>query len=230
MTTPVLQFSDVAMTYAPPGSAGRRVLDGVSFDLPRGRSMALVGRSGSGKSTLLHLAAGIATASQGQVLLEGRDLGRTPEGERAQLRRSTVGLVFQFFHLLPHLTVRENVVLPGWIAAESSGALNDRAGELLARVGLADRADDAVARLSGGEMQRVAICRALLRRPPLVLADEPTGSLDDATGDQVMDLLLDLVRQEGSALLYVTHSRRLAGAADFVQRLHDGRLEADADS
>jgi predicted ABC-type transport system involved in lysophospholipase L1 biosynthesis ATPase subunit len=122
------------------------------------------------------------------------------------------------------------VVLPGWIAAESSGALNDRAGELLARVGLADRADDAVARLSGGEMQRVAICRALLRRPPLVLADEPTGSLDDATGDQVMDLLLDLVRQEGSALLYVTHSRRLAGAADFVQRLHDGRLEADADS
>jgi putative ABC transport system ATP-binding protein len=230
MTTPVLQFSDVAMTYAPPGSAGRRVLDGVSFDLPRGRSMALVGRSGSGKSTLLHLAAGIATASQGQVLLEGRDLGRTPEGERAQLRRSTVGLVFQFFHLLPHLDVRDNVLLPAMIAGDSVRDQAPRALDLLRRVGLADRAAETVQKLSGGEMQRVAICRALLRRPTLLLADEPTGNLDDENGRRVMDLLLELVEAEGSTLIYVTHSRRLAGAADFVQRLHDGRLEADADS
>jgi ABC-type lipoprotein export system ATPase subunit len=138
-----------------------------------------------------------------------------------------VGLVFQFFHLLPHLSVGENVALSGWIAGLPADRVRGRAARLLGRVGLADRRDDPVGRLSGGEMQRVALCRALLREPPLVLADEPTGSLDDDAGREVMDLLLELVRAEGSALLYVTHSRSLAALADRTLRLAGGRLAAE---
>jgi ABC-type lipoprotein export system ATPase subunit len=136
-----------------------------------------------------------------------------------------VGLVFQFFHLLPHLSVSENVALPGWVAGRPGAEVSRRAVELLERVDLSDRAGDPVALLSGGEMQRVAICRALLLRPDLVLADEPTGSLDDQTGRQVMDLLLEMVAAEGGTLLYVTHSRELAAMAGRSWRLHDGKLE-----
>jgi predicted ABC-type transport system involved in lysophospholipase L1 biosynthesis ATPase subunit len=216
------------MTWRTDGGAGRAVLDGVDLRLARGEAVALVGRSGSGKSTLLHVAAGIAVPTAGRVVLAGHDLAAAGEQARTRLRRDHVGLVFQFFHLLPHLSLRENVALPGWIAGDDRSRTRERADRLLERVGLRDRAADAVGRLSGGEQQRVALCRALLRGPALVLADEPTGSLDDRTGREVMDLLLELTRQEGGALLYVTHSRELAARADRSWRLVDGRLRAEA--
>jgi ABC-type lipoprotein export system ATPase subunit len=226
----ILRFDHVSMIFAEAGRTGRRVLQDVSFTLPPGEAIALEGRSGSGKSTLLHLAAGIAVPTEGRVILVDLDLTAASEAERTALRGRHVGLVFQFFHLLPHLSVRENVALPAWVAGERGAPVDRRSMALLDRVGLADRAPEPVARLSGGEMQRVAICRALLRSPRLVLADEPTGSLDDTTGRQVMDLLLELVRDEGGTLLYVTHSRELTGLADRTWRLHDGILETGGPS
>lgn len=228
MDPALLRFEDVTMTFDTGRGPPRRVLRGVDLELPAGSATALVGRSGSGKSTLLHLAAGILVPSGGRVLLDGRDLGGLSERERTLARRRDIGLVFQFFHLLPHLNVAENVALPGWVAGRDGRETRARAAALLERVGLADRADEPVGRLSGGEMQRVALCRALLRRPRLVLADEPTGSLDERTGSEVMDLLLELTRAEGGALLYVTHSRELAGRADVVRRLQDGAMADNA--
>jgi ABC-type lipoprotein export system ATPase subunit len=187
--------------------------------------VAVTGRSGSGKSTLLHLAAGIDAPSAGEVLLLGRALSTLSDAERTRLRRDAVGLVFQFFHLLPHLSALENVLVPALVASDPPREAESRAQDLLARVGLAARADEPVQKLSGGEMQRVALCRALLRRPRLLLADEPTGNLDEETGRAVLDLLLGLARGEGSAVLYVTHSAELAEAADAVWRLHSGVLE-----
>jgi ABC-type lipoprotein export system ATPase subunit len=206
------------------------VLREIDLRLEAGRTVALLGRSGSGKSSLLHLAAGIALPTSGTILLDGVDLGQAPERERTRLRGSLVGLVFQFFHLLPHLSVAENVALPGWVAGLDHTQVMHRAIELLSRVDLADRAGDPVGKLSGGQMQRVAICRALLRSPRLILADEPTGSLDDATGREVMDLLHELARAENGTLLYVTHSRELARGAEEIWQLHDGRLESAATS
>lgn len=223
----ILRLQDVTMTWQTADAGGRTVLDGVDLELVRGQAVSLVGRSGSGKSTLLHLAAGIAVPSSGRIHLAGHDLGQVGEAGRTRLRRDHVGLVFQFFHLLPHLTVHQNVSLPGWIAGDEAARTRERADRLLARVGLLGRAGDAVGRLSGGELQRVALCRALLRGPALVLADEPTGSLDDRTGREVMDLLLELTREEGGALLFVTHSRELASRADRCWRLVDGRLRAE---
>lgn len=228
MATAVLEFHSVAKSYPAGGGAGREVLHDVSFSIAPGGIVSLVGRSGSGKSSLLHLAAGIVLPTAGRVVLDGVDLATCPERERTRLRGERVGLVFQFFHLLPHLSVAENVALPGWVAGLDAGEVRERAVGLLDRVGLADRAGDAVAKLSGGQMQRVAICRALLRSPRLILADEPTGSLDDATGREVMDLLLEMARAENGTLLYVTHSRELAAAADSTWALRDGRLSTGA--
>ena len=224
MTDPILQLEAVSMTWESADAHGRTVLDNLDLVLARGQAVALVGRSGSGKSTLLHVAAGIAVPSSGRVRLAGHDLTASDEEARTRLRRAHIGLVFQFFHLLPHRSVRENVELPGWIAGDDRTRTHERADLLLDRVGLLDRGDDPVGRLSGGEMQRVALCRALLRGPALVLADEPTGSLDDRTGREVMDLLLEMTRAEGGALLYVTHSPELAARADRTWRLVDGRL------
>ena len=224
MSTAILQFDAVDKSYGASDRNLRHVLRGISFAITPGRTVALVGRSGSGKSTLLHLAAGIDVPSAGRVLLAGRDLGALAEADRTTARRDTVGFIFQFFHLLPHLSVRDNVALPGWIAGLGGSAIEARCDDLLARVGLADRRDETVQKLSGGEMQRVAICRALLRRPRLILADEPTGSLDEESGQGVMDLLRRLTREEEATLLYVTHSQELAAAADAVWRLQDGCL------
>lgn len=224
MNHPVLRFIDINKNFGEGSTALRQVLSGVSFELPARQSVALVGRSGSGKSTLLHLAAGILIPTTGTVQIDGHDLSSLNEQGRTQLRSRFLGLVFQFFHLLPHLSVAENVALPGWVAGKNHGIIQGRAIELLGRVGLADRSDDPVGKLSGGEMQRVAICRALLLSPKLVLADEPTGSLDDATGGQIMDLLLEMVHSEGGSLLYVTHSRELAQRADLIWEIHDGKL------
>jgi putative ABC transport system ATP-binding protein len=220
-----LEFRNVTKRYELDGGAVLDALRGVSFAVPPGRKVAITGRSGSGKSTILHLAAGIDTPSTGEVLVAGRDLARMGEVERSLLRRDGVGLVFQFFHLLPHLSVRDNVLLPAWIAGDRSREAVTRAEDLLARVGLRTRAGDPVVKLSGGEMQRVALCRALLRRPRLLLADEPTGNLDDDNSRAVMDLLLRLAEEEGSALIYVTHSRELAALADETWRIGSGVLE-----
>lgn len=218
-----LRFDGASKTFD--GAASRRIvaLLPTSFSLARGRSAAIVGRSGSGKSTLLHLAAGIEVPTEGEVFVLGRALGELTERDRTRLRRDHVGLVFQFFHLLPALSVRENVALPAMIAGEGRD-VDARVRELLGRVGLADRADDRVDRLSGGEKQRVAICRALLRRPTLLLADEPTGNLDDATGNIVMDLIAELADEEGLTLLVVTHSAEVAARADERWEMHDGKL------
>lgn len=223
---PALSLERVSKVYGAGASGRRYALRDVSLAVAAGRTAAIVGRSGSGKSTLLHLAAGIDTPTEGRVLVGGRDLAPLSDRERTLLRRDAIGLVFQFFHLLPHLSVHDNVALPEFIAGSRPGAYDARLTTLLERVGLADRAGEAVQKLSGGEMQRIAICRALLRRPRLLLADEPTGNLDDANGQTVMQLMLALARDEGSALVFVTHSYEVAALADETWRLHSGVLEA----
>jgi len=222
---PALEFTNVSKVYDTFASGSKYALRDVSFAVSAGRRVAIVGRSGSGKSTLLHLAAGIDVPTTGDVLVEGRALATLSERERTRLRRDGVGLIFQFFYLLPHLSLEDNVALPALIAGDRPRAYAGRVRELLGRVGLADRAGDPVQKLSGGEMQRVAICRALLRRPRLLLADEPTGNLDDQNGRAVMDLLLALSREEGSTLIYVTHSRDFAALADATWELHSGVLD-----
>jgi len=227
VSDPILVFRAVSKVYAIPGGRERFALRDVSVTVGKGRRIAVIGRSGSGKSTFLHLAAGIDEPSRGEVELAGHRIGIMTEGDRTRLRRDAVGLVFQFFYLLPHLSVRDNVLLPRWIAGETDRSGEARAMDLLARVGLEDRAADPVQKLSGGEMQRVAICRALVRRPPLLLADEPTGNLDDESSRAVMDLLLGLSADEGSALVYVTHSVELAALADERWTLVSGSLRVE---
>jgi ABC-type lipoprotein export system ATPase subunit len=225
MPEPALCFSHVYKNYVDAGLVGIAALDDASFQVHRGDTIAIVGRSGSGKSTLLHLAAGIDLPTSGTVQAFGRDLSAMTERERTRFRRDDVGLVFQFFHLMPHLSVRENVALPELIAGTKASVFEPRVDQLLDRVGLADRASDPVQKLSGGEMQRVAICRALIRQPRLLLADEPTGNLDDATSKSVMDLMLRLVSDEGTTLVFVTHSSEMASRAQTVWSLHSGKIE-----
>ncbi len=219
-----LAFDAVWKGYDASGSGQRDVLRDITFEIPVGRRIAIVGRSGSGKSTLLHLAAGIDVPTRGEIAVLGRSLSTLSEAERTMIRRDTVGLVFQFFYLMPHLSVRDNIALPALIAGDRPKQFELRVVQLLDRVGLRDRAHDRVQKLSGGEMQRVAICRALLRRPKLLLADEPTGNLDDENGQRVMALMLSLVEEEGSTLIFVTHSRDVAGMADEVWHLQSGVL------
>ncbi len=211
---PALRFEAASKIYPRAGGSPLIALRSASLTLELGTTTAVVGRSGSGKTTLLHLAAGIDVPSRGRVEVLGRDLSRLRDRERAVFRRDHVGMVFQFFRLLDHLTVEENVTLPARIAGDL-GRHKRRARELLERVGLASRAADRIDGLSGGEQQRVAICRALLRRPSLLLADEPTGNLDDESAAVVMDLLLGIAKEEGKTLLYATHS---AGAAALAER------------
>jgi predicted ABC-type transport system involved in lysophospholipase L1 biosynthesis ATPase subunit len=197
-------------------------LDGVDLCLDAGGFTALVCPSVSGKSTLLHLAGGLDSPDAGRILLEDRDLSTLSAGERAQLRRRQVGFVFQFFHLIPTLTVAENVELPLILDGARSG--NGRVGDLLDRVGLSHRTDHLPGELSGGEMQRAAIARALVARPQLLLADEPTGNLDSATGGEILDVLCEQVAEEGTALLMVTHDASAAKRAAQVLHLRDGQL------
>ncbi len=229
-TTIALSFDAVWKGYDTLGQDRRDVLRDLSFAVPAGRRIAIVGRSGSGKSTLLHLAAGIDVPTQGRIAVWGHPLSTLSEAERTLLRRDVVGLVFQFFYLMPHLSVRDNVALPALIAGDKPAHFEPRVAHLLDRVGLGDRAHDRVQKLSGGEMQRVAICRALLRQPQLLLADEPTGNLDDENGRRVMDLMLSLVAEERSTLMFVTHSRDVASMADEVWQLQSGVLEQRVDA
>jgi ABC-type lipoprotein export system ATPase subunit len=222
--SPVVEFDQVSKVYS---VANRRLtaLHDITFRATPGRTVAVVGRSGSGKSTLLHLAAGIEVPTSGSVFVDGRNLAELSEKQRTILRRKEIGLIFQFFHLLPQLSILENVSLPDWIAGEPAPQTKERARELLDRVGLESRKNDRVEGLSGGEQQRVAICRALLRRPRLLLADEPTGNLDDENASVVIDLLILLAREENSCLLVATHSAEFAARADERHELHGGRLE-----
>ena len=223
--SPALTFRLVSKVYDTSPGAGRFALRDVSFTIPPGRKVAIVGRSGSGKSTLLHLAAGIDVPTQGEVFMRGRNLAALSERARTLVRRQEIGLVFQFFYLLPHLSVGENIALPEFIAGGRASEFRERVSELLEGVGLLDRAEDNIQELSGGEMQRVAICRALVRKPRLLLADEPTGNLDDSNSALVMKLMLKLASKEGNTLVYVTHSAELATLADEVWKLHSGSLE-----
>ncbi len=203
------------------GTTGVVALRDVDLEVEAGELVALVGRSGSGKSTLLHLAGGLDQPDDGTVRFDGRDLAPLSIGDRAKLRRRDIGFVFQFFHLIPTLTVRENVELPLLL---DSAKPDGRASDLLDRVELAHRADHLPGELSGGEMQRAAIARALVARPRLLLADEPTGNLDSTTGAAVLDVLFSEVREHGVALVMVTHDGDVARRADRTHTIHDGQL------
>ncbi|HEV3227203.1 MAG TPA: ABC transporter ATP-binding protein [Acidimicrobiales bacterium] len=196
-------------------------LDDVDLTIDAGEFVALIGPSGSGKSTLLHLAGGLDQPDRGRILLGDRDLATLSIGDRAKLRRREIGFVFQFFHLIPTLTVLENVELPLLLDGARS---NGRTGDLLERVGIAHRAAHLPGELSGGELQRAAIARALVAGPQVILADEPTGNLDSATSDAVLALLAQQVAEEGATLVMVTHDRDVAAAAPRVHTLRDGRL------
>jgi len=221
--SPLLRLEQVCCGYREAG-AWREILRGVDLDVRAGEQVALLGQSGSGKSTLLHLVGGLDLPSAGRIVFDGLDLAGLGEPTRSLWRRSHVGFIYQFFNLLPTLTVLENVLLPLELNGIATRAGRGAALELLDEVGLAGRAGSWPDRLSGGEQQRVALVRALIHQPRLVLADEPTGNLDAANGEKVLALLDRLVRARGYTLVLATHSAEVAGRADRAIRLADGVL------
>ena len=210
------------------GQYQRPVLRNASLKLAKGQFTAIVGKSGSGKTTLLNLISGIDQADEGTIWLNGQNLTSLNDHQRTLFRRKNIGFVFQFFNLIPTLSVWENITLPLELNGKANQAGYKQADSLLAGVGLADRRKAFPDQLSGGEQQRVALVRALVHDPFLVLADEPTGNLDEDTGRQVMALLDRLTRQSGKNLVLVTHSLEIAGFADRILRLHEGKFEEQA--
>ncbi len=208
------------------GEGRLEVLQGAELSLRPGEIVALVAPSGTGKSTLLHLAGLLETPQDGAVLVDGRDAGRLSDAERTAIRRTSIGFVYQFHHLLAEFTALENVVLPQMIGGGARRAARIRAEALLRAFGLGHRMDHLPGKLSGGEQQRVAIARALANRPRVLLADEPTGNLDVATADQVFDELLRVAREEGLAGLIATHNTELARRMDRIVTLREGRIVA----
>jgi lipoprotein-releasing system ATP-binding protein len=219
-----LELRDVRRVFRLAGTE-LKVLNGVDLALRPGEIVALVGPSGAGKSTLLHVAGLLERPGGGAVLIGGEDCGSLSDERRTLLRRSEIGFVYQFHHLLPEFSALENVMLPQMIAGVARRPARRKAAELLDRVGLAPRIRHRPGRLSGGEQQRVAIVRALANDPRILLADEPTGNLDHATGDGVLSTLLDLVRHTGLAALIATHNLELARRLDRIVALEDGRLK-----
>jgi putative ABC transport system ATP-binding protein len=199
-------------------------LDQVRLEVEAGEVVAIMGRSGSGKSTLLNIIAGIDVPSDGRVLVAGHDLTQLREVQLTALRRTTIGMVFQFFNLLPTLSVRENVALPALLGGERAGQVWPRVDALLERVELQHRSHGRPHELSGGELQRTALARAVIHRPRLLLADEPTGNLDSRTAEQVLDLLLELAAEGGATVILVTHSAEAASYGHRVLRMRDGRF------
>ena len=220
----MISLSRVGMRL-PSGNRLLTILDDVTLEVPAGQFLAITGPSGSGKSTLLGLLAGLDRPTSGTIRVAGVDLVAQSEDALARFRLATVGYVFQAFHLIATLTAAENVAVPLELAGAAAPAA--RAAALLAAVGLGERVDHYPAQLSGGEQQRVALARAFANQPPLVLADEPTGNLDSATGEQIIELLITHQRERGATLVLVTHDPALAAHADRVVELRDGRLTAD---
>jgi len=219
----IAELADVTKSYPAPGE-DVRALNGVSLTIEAGEVMALVGRSGSGKTTLLNLLGTLDRPTSGIVRIGDVETQALPEEALLALRRETIGFVFQFFHLFPHLTALENAALPLWLAGHGGPDATVRARELLAAVDLDEKADRLAGRLSGGEMQRVAVARALVMSPAIVLADAPTGNLDQANAAAVLALLTSLARVEGAALVIATHSEAAAAVADRRVFLTDGRV------
>ena len=209
------------------GTTRQVVFDTLSFSVGKGETVALLGASGSGKTTLLNLVSGIDSPDSGEVWLDGVAVHALAEPERTLLRRRRIGFVFQFFNLIPTLTVGENVALPLELLGDDQHAAQQRANELMAAVGLGGLQQRFPETLSGGEQHRAAIARALAHQPALLLADEPTGNLDEDTGGRMINLLTALARQQGTTMLLVTHSSLVAQAADRVLRLSHGRVSAD---
>lgn len=213
----VVELRDVTRAYE-----DLIIFEGINLTVGQGQAAALLGPSGSGKSSLLHIAGLLEKPSAGDVFIEGNATSKLSDGKRTSLRRSKIGFVYQFHHLLPEFTALRNVMIPMLIAGASQKNAQERASELLTRLGLAERLSHQPAQLSGGEKQRVAIARALINRPALLLADEPTGNLDQGTSGQVFDLFLELMREEGVAFIMATHDEGLAARLPRTLRI-DGR-------
>lgn len=224
MSEPVLQTIGLQRSFTQ-GGATIDVLRGVDLAVMPGEIVALLGPSGSGKSTLLQAVGLLEGGFTGSIRIRGGEVAHLDQAARTAIRRDAMGFVYQFHHLLPDFTALENVVLPQLIRGATRAEADARAAELLATLGLAERKSHRPSQLSGGEQQRVAVARALANRPALVLADEPTGNLDEFTADRVLGEFLTLVRGQGSAALIATHNERLAQKMDRIVRLHDGTLE-----
>jgi putative ABC transport system ATP-binding protein len=224
----VLAAHDLHKAYAQ-GEAVERVLNGVSLEVPRGRFVSVMGPSGSGKSTLLHLLGGLDTPDQGHVLLDGQDLSAMSDDDRTRLRRNHIGIVYQFFNLVPVLTVEENVALPAVIAGLSPSSYQAKLDDVIELVGLSEHRAKQPAQLSGGQQQRAAIARALFIEPAVLLADEPTGNVDMRTGQDILALFSDAQRTLGQTIVMVTHDPRSAGFADEVLLLRGGTVASQLD-
>ena len=223
MNSPVLETTALRRSFTQ-GEVTIHVLNGIDLAIQPGEIVALLGPSGSGKSTLLQAVGLLEGGFEGSIRINGTEAASLDTDARTDLRRDALGFVYQFHHLLPDFDARENVILPQMIYGGTRDAANARADSLLTTLGLGDRLEHRPAKLSGGEQQRVAVARALANRPPLILADEPTGNLDEKTADTVLAEFLRLVRDEGSAALVATHNERLAARMDRVLRLHEGLL------
>ncbi|MCZ6502837.1 MAG: lipoprotein-releasing ABC transporter ATP-binding protein LolD [Gammaproteobacteria bacterium] len=223
----VLQATGLKKSYDQ-GDKTIRVLDGIDLEIYRGERVAIVGLSGSGKSTLLHLLAGLDNADSGQVFIGGEDIANLDEKSLCQVRNKTLGFVYQFHYLMSEFTAIENVAMPLMIGNVNKKTANATASEVLGKVGLKNRLEHRPGQLSGGERQRVAIARALVTRPQCVLADEPTGNLDEKTAEEVNQLLLDLSHELDMSFVIVTHNHDLANRMDRILVLHNGLIEAQA--
>ncbi len=219
----IVKIQNLLKTYTE-GGRTRRVLDGVDADIYEGEFFVMLGKSGSGKSTLLNMLSGIDSPDAGRIWIDGTDITALNDTRQTLFRRRHIGMIFQFFNLIPTLTVLENITLPQELQGVSRQATEDRARHLLRRVGLENRADAFPDRLSGGEQQRVAIARAVVHQPRLLLADEPTGNLDEEAGERVLRLLLELTRETGRTLIMATHHLEIVPFADRVCRIHEGQL------